>query len=113
MNKTLQWTLGICAVIITLAVAASLIVPIFNPNWGWRSGVMGPGMMYGGGMMGFGWPLMGLGMLIWPLLLIGLVVLGVVAAVNLARPRAAAVCPHCGQVVQAGWKACPHCGEKL
>jgi hypothetical protein len=83
------------------------------------------------GMMGFGFPFVGGAMILGPLVLIGLAV--VVGAIWLsgrkqrapvvpppaapAEPVAPAVattpCAHCGQPLQAGWKACPYCGEKI
>jgi hypothetical protein len=77
-------------------------------------------------MGGFGMPFLGIGMFLWPLLLIGLIVLGVVWLVQSvarpAMPQAPAapqppaptvVCAHCGKPLQAGWMACPYCGEKI
>ncbi len=69
-------------------------------------------------MGGFGMPFFGFGMILWPLLFIGLIVLGIVWLVRTvstpgapAAPQAA--CAHCGKPVQVAWKACPYCGEKL
>jgi hypothetical protein len=138
MSKALQWVLGVSAVVLTLAIVASLVVPFFLPQAavaGWR-GMGGPGHMFGSGPMmgGFGrsvmggWAMFGLGRLLWPLLMVGLIVLGVVwliRAVSAPRMPAAAVtpaavpsalptpCAHCGQPLQAGWKACPYCGEMV
>jgi hypothetical protein len=111
-----------------------------NPQFGdgRAFGNWGPGHMFGGrGMMGgfrgFGLPFMGFGMLLGPLALIGLVVLIValltrrnpapVAAAAVAPAPAPAApaapvsattpCAHCGQPLEAGWKACPYCGEKI
>jgi hypothetical protein len=124
MNKTLQWTLGISAVLIALAVVFSTVLPFIAPQLGWTGGygygMTGPGHMFGGGSMmgGFGMPFFGFGMLLWPLLFIGLIVLGIVWLVRTvstpgapAAPQAA--CAHCGKPVQAAWKACPYCGEKI
>lgn len=73
-------------------------------------------MMGGLGIMS----LFGIGMLLGPLLFIGLIVLGVVWLVrsvgtpSAPQPPAASIfCIHCGKPLQAGWKACPHCGEKV
>ena len=71
-------------------------------------------------MGGFGMPFFGIGMFLWPLLFIGLIVLGVVWLVRTVAtpgapqpPAATAACAHCGKPIQAGWKACPYCGEKI
>ena len=124
MSKGLQWVIGLSAVLIAVAVVASTILPFFFPQaaWGGWQGMMGPGHMFGGAPMmgGFGMPLFGLGMLLWPLLFVGLIVLGAVwlirsVAAPAARPQAPAgvACSHCGKPLQAGWKACPYCGEKV
>ncbi|MEK6574587.1 MAG: hypothetical protein AABZ58_09785 [Chloroflexota bacterium] len=123
MNKTLQWTVGISAVLIALAVVFSTVMPFIAPQLGWGNtyGYFPGGMMGGfrGGMMGgFGLPFFGFGMILWPVLFVGLIVLGIVWLVRTvstpgapAAPQAA--CAHCGKPVQAAWKACPYCGEKL
>ena len=126
MNKTLQWTLGVSAILIALAVVFSIVWPFIAPGLGWNNpygyGMMGPGHMFGGGSMmgGFGMPFFGFGMILGPLLFVGLVVLGVVWLVRMASTpgapallQSAGACAHCGKPVQAGWKACPYCGEKL
>ena len=125
MSKGLQWILGISAVLIALAIIASTILPFFFPQTGWGGwqGMMGPNHMTGGGPMmgGFGtMSVFGIGMLLVPLLFIGLVVLGVVwlvrsvATPGAPQPPAASVfCADCGKPLQAGWKACPYCGEKV
>lgn len=125
MSKGLQWILGVSAVLIALAVIASIVLPFFFPRTGWGGwqGMMGPNHMFGGGPMmgGFGtMGLFGLGMLAVPLVFVGLLVLGVVWLVRNAAlpaapqaPVASAVCANCGKPLQAGWKACPYCGEKV
>ena len=81
MNKTLQWTLGLSAVLIALAIVFSIVMPFIAPQLGWNNGygygMMGPGHMFGGrGMMGgFGMPFFGFGMILWPVLFVGLIVL--------------------------------------
>ncbi len=122
MSKGLQWIIGISVVLIVLAFVFSTVYPFFAPQSAWNGyGMMGPGHMFGGrGMMGgFGMPFFGLGMLVVPLLFVGLVVLGVVWLVkSVATPGApqppavTAGCAHCGKPLQPGWKACPYCGEK-
>jgi hypothetical protein len=112
MSKTLKWVIGIDVVIISIVLLFSMHMPAF--------GMRGPGY---GMMGGFGLPFLGLGlfgMLLRPALFIGLSLLGVVwlaqtlAARSVTRPPAAeSNCAHCGNPVQAGWKACPHCGEKI
>lgn len=125
MSKGLQWVLGISAVLIALAVVAATVLPYFFPQTGWGGwhGMMGPNHMFGGGGMmgGLGtMGLFGLGMLVVPLLFVGLVVLGVVWVVKSVAtpaapqpPAAGAFCANCGKPLQAGWKACPYCGEKV
>lgn len=55
--------------------------------------------------------------LMWivPLLLIGLVVYAISGnnLVNVFKPAASRMCPHCNQTAQSGWKVCPHCGQSL
>lgn len=132
MSKALQWIIGICAVLLVLAIVFSTVAPFFIPGQaytgvnGYGYGMMGRGHMFGGGNMmgfgGFGGPLLGIGMLFFPLLLLGLTVLGIVWLVRaVSAPRAAAPlapaatapCAHCGYALQPGWKACPNCGEKV
>jgi predicted lipid-binding transport protein (Tim44 family) len=142
MSRLLQWLIGLGVLVLVLALAFSVVAPYFFPRAvALAMPMMNPGlharmhagdwtgpMMGGrGGMMG-GWGGFGLARLIGPLTLLALVGLG---AYLLARrpapvalppapvaqaavvPAAQAVCAHCGQPVQAGWKACPYCGEKL
>ncbi len=147
MSKALQWIIGICFVVVAVAIIASLVAPLVFGGFGVAAGrgiqrfgdgrmfgFWGPGHMFmfgGRGMMGnFGMPFFGLGMLIGPLVIIGLVVLAVVLltrrspapAAQAAAPVAPAAiapapattpCAHCGQPLEAGWKACPYCGEKV
>jgi hypothetical protein len=125
MSKGLQWILGVSAVLIVLAVIASIVLPFFFPRTGWGGwpGMMGPNHMSGGGPMMGGLGMMGLfglGMLGVPLLFVGLLVLGVIWWVKSAAapaapppPAASAFCANCGKPLQAGWKARPYCGEKV
>ena len=132
MSKGLQWVIGICLVLLVAAMVFSAVAPLFLPQVavnapanmpGSRSfGFGGPGHMFGGrGMMGggFGFPFMRLGLFVGPLLVIGLLVLGAVwlsrkrSALMTPPPAATTPCAHCGQPLQAGWKACPYCGEKV
>lgn len=122
MSKTLQWMLGLAALVLVLAFAGSMILPYFFPTaagYGMMSqGMMGRGMMGGWGRMGGFGP----GMLTWPLLVVGLLVAAAVwfgRGQRTTQPPAAAAptavpqCPACGQSLQLDWKACPHCGERL
>jgi len=128
MSKTLQWIIGIAVVLIVASIIFSTVMSFFFPRTGPGGyGMMGPSHMFGGGGMmgGFGMPFFGLGMitmLLWPALIIGLIVLGVVWLVRslgtpaAPQPPAAAIreaCAHCGKPLQPGWKACPYCGEKV
>ena len=127
MSKGLQWIIGIGIILIVAAIIFSMVAPFFAPQLGWNTqygpGMMGSGHMFGGrGMMGgFGLPFFGAGMFLFPLLFLGLIVLGVVwlvravARPTVTQPPAAAAmtaCAHCGKPLQAEWKACPYCGEK-
>lgn len=124
MSKVLQWILGVSAILVALALIAAIILPFFFPQTGWGSyGMMGgPNHMFGGGsMMGFGMPFLGIGMILGPLLVVGLIVVGVVWLVRTGSgtpsalpqpPAASKFCQHCGKPLQAEWKACPYCGEK-
>lgn len=135
MNKTLQWVIGIGVVVVVAAVVFATIWPLFVPGTGWSGfgmmgpghmrggGMIGPGHMRGGGMMGgWGMPFFGLGMLLWPLVIIGLIVIGGVwlvrgigapGARQLPPESSGQACAHCGRPLQPGWKACPYCGEKV
>ena len=120
MSKTLQWIIGIAVVLIVASIIFSMVMPFFFPRTG-GYGMMGPG--YSGMMGGYGMPFFGIGMiamLLWPALVIGLIVLGMVWLVRSTgtpaapQPPAAAMnCAHCGKPLQPGWKACPYCGEKV
>lgn len=124
MSRALQWILGIAAVVLVAAIVFSAVWPLFagRAGWGGNYGWMGPGHMFGGGMMGgygFGLPVFGFGILLWPLLFIGLPVLGVVwlvrsvAGSGAQSPGATVACAHCGRALQTGWKVCPYCGERV
>jgi hypothetical protein len=126
MSKPLQWIVGVAVVVIVAAVVISTLWPLFAAGAGWTgAGMMGSGhMMAGGGHMtgGFGMPFLGLGMMLWPLLIVGLVVFGIVWLVqNLKPPVSQSIppasvgqaCAHCGNPLQPNWKACPYCGEKV
>ncbi len=137
MSKALQWILGLCAVLLVAALVFSVVAPYFLParavtayggmmgpeHWGMMGRGLNPGHMLGGfGVRAPFFGLAGLGMLAVPLLLIGLVVLGLAALLRRNPPAAAPLppapvatvpCAHCGQPLQPGWKACPNCGEKV
>jgi len=119
MSKALQWIIGVAVVLIVASTIFSTVMPFFFP----RTDLGGYGMMGPGMMGGFGMPFFGFGMitmLLWPALIIGLIVFGVVWLVRnigtpaAPQPLAAALnCAHCGKPLQPGWKACPYCGEKV
>jgi hypothetical protein len=141
MSKGLQWLIGIGVVLVVAAMVFSIVAPFVfpriglamtgaAPRFGGREfGFWEPGHMFGGrGMMGgLRMPFLGFGMLIGPLVVIGLIVLLVVLLTRrspapVAAPAAPAAvapapatspCAHCGQPLEAGWKACPYCGEKI
>jgi hypothetical protein len=119
MNKSLQWVIGLGVVVTAAAVVFATLWPLFAAGAGWTgTGMIGPGHMMGG----WGMPFFGMGMMLWPLPIVGLVVLGAVWLVrNLKSPVAppapptgvGQACAHCGKPLQPGWKACPACGEKV
>ncbi len=140
MSRALQWVIAICAVLLVAAVIFGIVAPFFLPRLAAGVVSVAPGMGRGHGfgfgvgpmfhrpgMMGFGFPFLGGAFILGPLVVIGLVI--VVAALWLGgrrrpaqmEPPAAPVapvspttpCAHCGQPLQAGWKACPYCGEKV
>ncbi len=131
MSRLLQWVLGICAILLTIAVVVSAVFPLFGVRGAYDQsfgpGHMFDGRMFGGGMMGgFGMPFFGFGMFLWPLLFVGIVIVGIVLLVrDVARPRASqppmasqppvatTPCANCGRPLYAGWVACPYCGEKV
>ncbi len=111
-----------------------LAMPGVGPRIGGGFGFYGPGHMFGGRMMGgFGLPFLGLGMFIVPVLIVIGVIALIVALFTRRSPAPAAAmpapsasmpapvapapattpCAHCGQPLEAGWKACPYCGEKI
>lgn len=129
MSKGLQWILGLSAGLVALAVIAATILPFFYPQTGWGGygmmGMMGSNHMFGGGSMmgGFGMPFLGIGMFLGPLLVVGLIVVGIVwlarsgsngsSPIGPLQPSVTGkFCQHCGKPLQAEWKACPYCGEK-
>jgi hypothetical protein len=150
MSKGLQWLIGIGVVLVVIAMVFATIAPFVLPRLGLaiggatpqfgvgrEFGFGGPGHMFGGRSMmgGLRMPFFGFGMLIGPLVVIGLIVLAVAlftrrspapAATLPAAPApvapapapaafapATTPCAHCGQLLEAGWKACPYCGEKI
>ena len=128
MNKFFQWIIGISIILLVGTFVLSALVPLFVPSLrgtatmphAWMMGggehmFGGRGMMDGGFMRGG----FSIGMFLFPLLFIGAAVWGVTWLVRSlppdAQPPAPALtqpCAHCGQPLQAGWKACPYCGEK-
>jgi hypothetical protein len=118
-------------VLVVAAMIFSLVAPFFMPRLGdgRNFGYWGPGHMFAGrGMWGGpGMLFMGFGRLIGPLAVIGLIVLVVVVVLTRRSPApvppppaapaqpapATTPCTHCGQPLEAGWKACPYCGEKV
>jgi len=92
-------------VLVVLLVATSLMTP-------WMGG---GGMMGGWGVLGWMW------MLLIPIVFVSVLVAGVVWLVRQVSPppsgggtgENAVPCPHCGRLVQVGWRACPYCGNQL
>jgi hypothetical protein len=90
----------------------------FGPGMMNRSAGGFPGVFHGG-LFGGGLMLLGL---IFPLGILVLIVLGIVALFRVLRrpsatvaaaPISTAVCPKCGSTVQAGWTHCAACGAEL
>ena len=86
--------------------------PMMPHHPGWHT--LGDSRMFGFSLFG---GLLMLGRFLFPLLLIVLVVLGVLALVRKsglveAVPASSIPCPHCGRQIQQNWVACPYCGEK-
>lgn len=121
MKNNWKWILLFLSVLVVAFLAA---VPFFACSgmlpFGHLSGIPMMGMRFGqfflrgGHMSGFGM----FGGLWMPLLLIGLIVLGVAGWVRKPQQShneaaASIPCPHCGKHVQSGWLACPYCGEKI
>jgi hypothetical protein len=77
-----------------------------------------PGVFHGG-LFGGGFMLLGL---IFPLGILVLIVLGIIALLRIVKrpsatvttaPDSTVVCPKCGSPVQTGWTHCAACGEVL
>ncbi len=111
-------------------VAFLVALPLFSGNgYGWMpmmqtyanwagvgGGYRGQHMLGGFGFFR-GWQMM-FGMLIIPLVLLGIFILGIVALVKgLIKPQnqtvADQVCANCGKVVQTDWVNCPICGKLI
>src|SRR5262245_60696197 len=149
MSKALQWLIGIGVVLIVVAVIAAGVAPYVlrglavAPRFVRPMGLFGRHMPFHPGVpfvMGGRMPFMGffgLTQCLWPLLLVGLMVLAIsllsrrptqyaaqppVGAAMPAAPQAPApavapasqaVCSNCGQPLQAGWRHCPNCGTPV
>jgi hypothetical protein len=131
MSKTFQWVIGVSVVVIGAAFVFSAIWMFVAHGLGWNGGygMMAAGQAHmpmlgqtsGSGMTGgFGMPFMGLGMYFWPLVVVGLIVLGLVSVTRTVRapsapqpPAVTATCAHCGQPLHTRWKVCPNCREKI
>ncbi len=119
MNWAQAAVFGLVALLVVL-VATSMMSPW--AGWSGDGGIMGRGGMMGaGGMMG-GWGLLGwFPMLLVPITLVAVFVLGIAWLARQAwqpppgsgPPSTAIPCRHCGQFVQASWRACPYCGGAL
>ncbi len=145
MSKALQWVIGLGVVLMVVAVVFSSAAPYFLPRTmmsraplaGEPARVFGPrlpflpGFLFGPGQLGLRFPflrLFGLTACVWPLLIVGLIVLGLSLLTRRpapppmmmppappapAAPVSQTVCAQCGQPLQAGWRHCPNCGTPV
>jgi hypothetical protein len=105
---------------IVLIVAAIIAIPLWSSignNW---MGMMGNGFQCPylfGKYESIGGFIMMFGMFLIPLVLIGLVLLGVAVIVKGSFAPKAIIpmksCVHCGKPLQADWVNCPYCGKKV
>ena len=85
-SKPLRITIALSALFIGLALIFAAVFPVVAQQLGWLPTasvpMMAGGMMHGGymngSMFGFGMPWMGFGFFVWPLLILGLIVLAVI-----------------------------------
>lgn len=145
MSKALQWVIGLGVVLMVIAVVFSSVAPYFLPQtmmsrvpltsapqrmFGSGMPFM-PGLFFGAGQLGVRFPfvrLFGLTACVWPLLLVGLIVLGISLLTRRPAPPAVMIppappapaapvsqtlCAQCGQPLQAGWRHCPSCGTPV
>ena len=142
MSKGLQWIIGIGVVLMVAAVIFSSVAPLFLPRLAVARAplVTGPGRLpflpgfaFGPGRFDGRRPFFGffgLAACAWPLLLIGLIVIGISLLTRrpapLIVPMASAplppappapvnpaLCSQCGQPLQSGWRHCPNCGKPV
>lgn len=121
------WKYLLAAGLLVITLVFVLVLPYFGGK-GWAGACYPGGWMTGSGMMrgwngysGFSWfggTIMMFGMLLIPLLLVGLGVAGIVALArgsssSSAMQASVKPCPQCGKYIQDGWRACPYCGEKV
>ena len=133
MNQRSKWI--VFALVATgVVVVGCLILVLFGAVLGWGAPASSASPMRGnrmGGMCpwcggtGYQTPWGSVGGVLMMLFVIalplGLVVSLIMGGVWLARSATSTsnqrdeslACPHCGEKVEAGWKACPHCGERL
>jgi len=135
MSRGLQWLIGICVILMALAVIFGSVAPAFMPRMAVtvsnaapsqgqtvpvpRFGFRGPGFGYGmpfgmmgRGMMGFGFPFLRGGLYLGiVIVVIGIVILG---AVWLGRPkqRPVAEAPAAAPAPAAA-TPCVHCGQPV
>ena len=113
MKNFWKWFLGIALVLVIL-FALPLVYQWLFPTYGMMGGRFGG---YGSMMSGFGFMPFGfLGMGFVPLLLLGLLGLGIywlVSNTHTTAPDVGGTCLSCEAPTQPGWKVCPHCGTEL
>ena len=135
MSRLLQWVIGVCVVVMTLAVVFGAVAPVFlprqmvtvssalpsqiqpMPRFGTRGPGFGFGMPYsmmGRGMGGMGFPLLRGGLFLGlAVVIIGVVILGAAWLGRPARPAPAAAAASIATAPALAAQACPHCGQPL
>ena len=116
MKLNWKW---IALFIIVFIGAVLITIPLWNGVGNGWMGMMGGGFqnpILFGNLSSFGGLIMMFGMLLIPLVVIGLAILGVAAIIKGAyTPRTTMImknCVHCGKPLQAEWANCPYCGRK-
>lgn len=125
MKRFNWWMLGAFIAIALLAFfAGNLFFGGYGAGRGWWPYHMGGWNMMGGYGFPWGGGFMGIGMLLVPLLVVGLIVAAVVALVRGPQtplpppppampPPAARLCSNCSRPLQAEWAVCPYCGTPV
>ena len=114
----LNWKWIALFIIVFISVVL-ITIPLWNGVGNGWMGMMGGGFQNPnvfGNLGSFGGLIMMFGMLLIPLVVFGLIILGVAVVVKGAyAPRTTMImknCAHCGKPLQAEWANCPYCGRK-